>query len=131
MSAEPGSPDFRSPSQAIVSEATAAISVVDQNGRRLDFRKMSVLDRLRLFKAAGPTLAQNGPWLGIAVLACSVTAIDGVPVPMPGNEQQIESLVAKLGDAGIAAVASAFAATPDPSAVETRRDAGNSAGTPI
>jgi hypothetical protein len=69
---------------------------------------MTSLDKLRLFKAAGPSLAQNQPWLGMAVLACSVAEIDNVPVPPPVNEQQIESMVARLGDLGISAVAEAI-----------------------
>ncbi len=86
---------------------------------------MTVLDRLRLFKAAGPQLAQNGPWLGIALLACSVTAIDDVPVPMPGTELQIEALVARLGDTGIAAAAAALTRAIEPTAETTRQQAGN------
>ena len=58
-----------------------------------------------MFKAVGPSLSQNSPYLGMAMLACSVTAIDSVPVPAPITEAQVEALVAKLGDTGIAAVA--------------------------
>ena len=47
-------------------------SVTDSDGRRLTLRRLTALDRLRLFKAAGPVLAQNQPWLGMALLACSV-----------------------------------------------------------
>ena len=60
------------------------------------------------FKAAGPALSQNQMWLGMAVVACSVTAVDDVPVPYPTNEAQIEALVARLEDAGIAAVGMAL-----------------------
>jgi hypothetical protein len=88
-------------------------------------RRISVLDKLRLFKAAGPVLSQNAAWLGLALLAFSVSAIDDVPVPMPATEQQIESLVSRLGDLGIAAVASAFAAMSEQSPEATRQDAGN------
>ena len=41
---------------------------------------------------------RTGPWLGMAMLACSVAAIDDIPVPPPVNEQQIEALVSRLGD---------------------------------
>ncbi len=94
------------PSETIIASSAAAHrSSTDGQGRRIALRRMTVLDKLRLFKAAGPVLSQNGPWLGVALLACSVTAIDDVPVPMPANEQQIEALVARLGDPGIAAAA--------------------------
>jgi hypothetical protein len=96
------------PSARVIAGAQAAPSVTDALGRRLHLRRLTALDKLRLFKAAGPGLAQNQPWLGMAVLAASVTAIDDVPVPAPTNEQQIEALVARLGDAGIAAVGDAL-----------------------
>lgn len=87
--------------------------ITDTQGRRLELRKLTALEKLRLFKAAGPHLAQNQPWLGMAVLACSVAAIDDVPVPMPANESLIEALVQRLGDDGIAAIAAALAPPPD------------------
>lgn len=98
---------------------------MDEQGRRLSLRHMTVLDRLHLFKAAGPLLSQNVPWLGIAVLACSVTAIDDIPIPMPANEQQVEALVTRLGDAGIAAAATALSNASEPALETVRQDAGN------
>ena len=50
-------------------------------------------------------LAHNQPWLGLAILAASVTAIDGVPVPLPSTEAHIEAMVARLGDHGLSAIA--------------------------
>lgn len=87
--------------------------ITDNTGRRLELRPLSALDKLRLFKAAGPQLAHNQPWLGMAVLACSVAAIDDVPVPLPATETLIEAMVQRLGDAGINAVAIALAPQPD------------------
>ncbi len=83
-------------------------TVTDGHGRVLRLRRLSVLDRLRLFKAAGPILAENHPWFGMAILATSVAAIDDVPVPIPANELQIEAAVSRLGDDGLAAVAIAL-----------------------
>lgn len=88
------------------------MTVTDTDGRRLDLRTLNALDKLRLFKAAGPALSRNEPWLGMALLACSVSAIDDVPVPMPADERGIEALVQRLGDAGLAAVAGALAPEP-------------------
>lgn len=93
------------PSARIVAQADAALQVSDRQGRLLTLRRMGALDRLRLFKAIGPVLAQNPPYLGMAMLASSVTAIDDVPVPAPATEAQIEALISRLGDLGIAAVA--------------------------
>ena len=97
------------PSQAIVGPATATQRVRDSAGRALEVRRLTALDKLRLFKAAGPGLSLNEQWLGLAALAACVIAVDDVPVPFPGSEAQIEHLVGRLGDAGLAAVASVIA----------------------
>jgi hypothetical protein len=95
-------------SQGLLSSHAAARDVRDDAGRVLSLRRPTALDRLRLFKAAGPVLAQNQAWLGMALLACSVVAIDDVPQPPPSSEAQVEALVGRLGDAGIAAASAAF-----------------------
>jgi hypothetical protein len=112
------------PASDIVTAAAAEQIVTTAAGARLTLRRLNALDKLRLFKAAGPILAQNEPWLGMALLASSVVAIDGVPVPLPATEHQIEAMVARLGDAGIAAVA----ATLRSDAVTTPPDLATSAG---
>ncbi|MGC8474774.1 MAG: hypothetical protein ACP5NP_00330 [Acetobacteraceae bacterium] len=111
------------PTETVLADAGAHTEVVATDGRRIVLRPIHALDRLRLFKAAGPVLAQNQPWLGMAALAWCVTAIDGVPVPTPANEAQIEALVTRLGDDGIEAIAAALDAQAD--ATEARSDAGN------
>ncbi|MDR3532817.1 MAG: hypothetical protein P4L90_19965 [Rhodopila sp.] len=116
------------PSQSIVQEAAKSYTAIDAKGRRLSLRRLTALDTLRLFKAAGPVLAQNEPWLSMAGLAFSVLEIDGVPVPSPATEPQIESLIDRLGDEGLAAIADTFKDehdTPDP-----KPHLGNSPGTP-
>jgi hypothetical protein len=116
------------PSKIIVQEAVRALTTVDTKGRRLSLRRLTALDTLRLFKAAGPVLAQNEPWLAMAGLAFSVMEIDGVPVPAPATEAQIEMLVDRLGDDGLAAIADVMKdAYPAP---EERTDVGNLQGTP-
>ena len=115
------------PSQSIVREATKTVTVIDGTGRRLTLRRLTALDTLRLFKAAGPVLAQNEPWLSMAGLAFSVLEIDGVPVPPPATEPQIENLVDQLGDEGLAAIADTIKdqlESPSP-----RSDLGNLPGT--
>ncbi len=102
------------PAQRLVAAAEAITSVVDAQGRTLSIRRLGALDRLRLFKAAGAGLVGNAGWMGMATLACSVTAIDDVPVPAPASEAQVEALVARLGDAGIAAVAGVLSPAADP-----------------
>jgi hypothetical protein len=106
---------MNSPSAEILKAAMTPLIVYDADGRELVIRRLTALDRLRLFKALGPMLSQNNLYLGMATLAVSVTAIDSVPVPAPVTENQVEALVSRLGDSGISAVAAALAAgsTPD------------------
>jgi hypothetical protein len=103
------------PSAQIVSAAMKPLVVHDVEGRELVLRRLTALDRLRLFKAIGPVLSQNNLYLGMATLAASVTAIDSIPIPAPTTEGQVEALVARLGDTGIAAVAGALATESPPS----------------
>jgi hypothetical protein len=114
-----------SPSSAIIAAAAAVQTVTDVEGRRLTLRQLTALDRLRLFKAAGPVLAQNQPWLGMAVLASSVAAIDDVPMPQPVNEVQIEAMIGRLGDAGTAAIAQALQQDASPAVDDVVDSAGN------
>jgi hypothetical protein len=95
----------------------------DRTGREITVRLLTALDRLRLFKAIGATLAENPPYLGMAILAFSVAEIDGVPVPSPATESQLEALVQRLGDEGVDAIAEAVDMIAAPSLTEA--DAGN------
>ena len=92
------------PTARIVAEARAPLSVVDADGRRIEFRRPGALDRLRLFKALGPGLSGNDRYVAYAMLAYCVTGIDDMPIPLPANEAQVEGLVQRLGDAGLVAV---------------------------
>ena len=98
------------PSQSILQEGLKTSITFDKRGRKIVVRYPTALDTLRLFKAAGPVLAQNEPWLAMAMLAFAVLEIDGIPVPPPSTEPQIESLIDRLGDEGLAAVAATVGA---------------------
>ena len=97
-----------SPSARIIAQAASTTTIVDADGRTLIIRRLSALDRLRLYKLVGAYLGTNAPYLGLATLAVSVCAIDGVPMPPPVTESQLEALVARLGDAGFAAASAAM-----------------------
>ena len=96
------------PTQSYVTAAHQTRDITDATGRALTIRRPTTLDRLRLFKAVGPTLSTNDRYLGLAMLAFTVTAIDGVPVPQPANEHQIESALDRLGDPAIEAIAASL-----------------------
>ncbi|GAA5265095.1 hypothetical protein ACOSOMT5_P1520 [Acidiphilium sp. MT5] len=96
--------------------------VVDAVGRTLKIRPITMLDRLRLFKALGPELSMNDAYLGVASLAAAVTAIDDVPLLFPTSEAAVEHAVERIGEAGLDAVAALLGSEDEAS---TRAAAGN------
>ncbi len=98
----------------IIGGTAGFVDTRDATGRELTLKQLTALDRLRLFKALGSTLSQNNAYLGMAMLAACVVAIDSVPVPPPVTEGQVEGLVGRLGDIGIAAVAAAISDLSQP-----------------
>ncbi len=115
------------PTALVLSAGRERLTVTDHANRVLVVRRLNALDKLRLLKAAGPVLSENQAWLGVAMLAASVVEIDGVPVPLPTTEQQIEGLVGRLGDDGLDAVAALLAGSENSGADMS----GNLPGTPI
>jgi len=96
------------PSTRLIAEARRILYAQDGIGRSIGVRRLTALDRLRLFKVLGAELSLNAAYLGVATLAYSVHAIDDVPVPPPLNEAALETLVNRLGDAGLSAIADAL-----------------------
>jgi hypothetical protein len=76
----------------------------DAKGRKLTLRKLNILDQVRLLRAIGPSQASNQPYYDIVMAAASVSDIDGLPIPMPTNERQIDAAIARIGDEGFAAL---------------------------
>ena len=116
------------PSETVLHASINTQVTTDKNGRKLVLRRPTALDTLRLFKAAGPVLSHNEPWLAMASLASSVQAVDGVPVPTPTTEMQIEGIIERLGEDGLAAIANAL--DGDEKDTEIKAHVGNLLGTP-
>lgn len=92
------------PSARIVNVAQALKIVTDATGRRITFRAMTVLDQARAYRAMGGDAASNGPYASIALVACSVVEIDGVPRPAPKSLPEMDAAIGALGDDGYIAV---------------------------
>lgn len=84
-----------------------AAGEVEADGRVLRLREMDPADMLDLIEAAGEN-AGNRAWLRFAMLACSVQAIDGVPVPFPRDPGGVKALARRIGTAGLEAVRAAL-----------------------
>ena len=113
------------PSQIFVEAANERAVIEDSRGRRLEVRKLTPVDTLRLLKAAGPALSENNAWLNMAALAMAVTAIADVPVPAPVTEGQIEAIIGQLQDEGVAAVSNWSETLRNASDAEVAATAGN------
>jgi hypothetical protein len=117
----------QTPSARILAEAMETFAVTDAQGRSITVKRLTALDKLRLFRAVGPLLAGNAPYFGMAMLAAAALDIDGVPVPAPASESAIETAVAQLGNAGISAISLALKPPLDAQAdgAQAEQHAGN------
>lgn len=93
------------PSESIIREASRAFAVEDARGRKIGIKKLTALDRMKLFEACGPENSKNEAYLGYASLVFHVASIDGEAVARPSNKLQLEALTQRLDDDGIDAVA--------------------------
>jgi hypothetical protein len=101
-------PSAETPTDTIVKALAKTAEVTDSTGRKISVRRLSPLDRMRLFAIAGKDLSTNTPWMGMAALAVSCVGIDGEQVAKPASKMQIEALVERLGDEGIEAIGAAY-----------------------
>jgi hypothetical protein len=85
-------------------------TVVDSTGRTIRVKKLSALDRMRLFRVAGPEDSDNRSMMIYFNLAASAVHIAGMDYPFPMTKLQIEGRVQSLDDHGLEAVAVALKA---------------------
>ena len=93
------------PSEAVVKAAAEIKFATDARGRRIGVQKPRALLRFRLLKILGGENAKNEPLLGNAMLAFLVVEIDGERIPPVNSERQLEAMIDRLDDDGLAAVA--------------------------
>jgi hypothetical protein len=106
------------PAPAIEAEATPVVaapasrvtviderhaSVVDSRGRTIKVKKLSALDRVKLFRALGATDSENRMLGSYASTAASVVELEGVPVPFPSTSLQLDALIGRLDEHGLEA----------------------------
>lgn len=93
------------PSESVVKSATEIKYITDTRGRKLGVQKPRALLRYRLLKILGAESAKNEPLLGNAMLAFLVHDINGDQLPPINSERQLEAMIDRLDDDGLAAVA--------------------------
>ncbi len=91
------------PSEELIAKASAEVTVNDENGRAITLKKPGVLAQYRLVEVLSDS-AKNEVYMGMVLPLIYVTGIDGVPVYQPVSKREVEALVQRLDEAGIAAV---------------------------
>lgn len=84
-------------------------TITDVTGRKIEVRALDVLEQTDMVD----NIEGNDRYLALATLVMGVRAIDGVPMIMPRNKQQIRALVQKLDEAGMAALQEHFSETAE------------------
>ena len=105
------------PSAEIVQKALAEVTVQAASGLNITLKKPGVLAQFRLIEALGDT-AENRTYTSMVLPLIYVAAIDGDPVYPPNSKVEVEALIQRLDDDGLAAVAKGVQAhfsssTPD------------------
>lgn len=82
-------------------------TVKTNDGRSFEVKEVTPSGLMSIMEACGRFVPSEG-WMRYAILICSVTEIDGVPVPKPITKQQIENLGDKIGNDGLVALSEHF-----------------------
>lgn len=101
---EPQAPRPETPSERIINAANGLEYVTDSNGRRIGFKRLSMMDSWDLEALAGAQLAANEAWMSKAMMAFAVCEIDGRRVPRPNTQKELRALFQRLGDPGMVAM---------------------------
>lgn len=100
---------YDTPTTAIVAGGKRVVETIDGLGRRLKVKFITARDRMMLAKTIGAELAKNEVYLGYATLAWAVVELDNgsgedVRIMPMVKASEVEFLVDRLGDEGLAAV---------------------------
>jgi hypothetical protein len=105
------------PSDALVKKAAAEVTIQTPNGFAVTLKRPGVLSSFRLVKMLGDA-ARNVVYMNMVLPFTYITAIDGRAVAAPNTEREIEALITRLDEEGVAAVMNAvsenFGAQQDP-----------------
>ncbi len=91
------------PSAQLIAKAMQEVTVTDSTGRAIKLRKPGVLAQYRLVEVLGDS-ARNEVYIGMTMPLIYVSEIDGIAVSQPATKLQVEALIQRLDEHGIAAV---------------------------
>ena len=79
-------------------------SVTDSTGRHIELRKPSILQQYNVLLAVGAEAAANQAYMSVVTPLLYVRAIDGDPIAFPTTKRQLDALIQRLDEPGVAAV---------------------------
>ncbi len=88
---------------SIDSAKPKSVTVTDTRGRVITLKKPGALAQYRIVEVAGDSAA-NGTYMAMVLPLIFVTAIDAEAVYQPTSKMQLEALIQRLDEDGIAAV---------------------------
>lgn len=91
------------PSDQVIQKAVAEVEVIDKRARIIKLKKPGVLAQYRLIEVLGDS-AKNEVYMGMVLPLIFVCSIDGDPVYSPAKKSEVEALIQRLDEDGIAAV---------------------------
>lgn len=91
------------PSEQLIKQASAEVTVTDAGGRVITLKKPGVLAQYRLIEILADS-AKNEVYMGMVLPLIYVSAIDGDAVMQPSSKREVEALIQRLDEDGIAAV---------------------------
>jgi hypothetical protein len=91
------------PSAQLVAEALKETSVTDGRGRMITLKKPGVLAQFQIVKVMGET-AKNEVYMAMIMPLLFISDIDGDAVHFPRTELEVDALIQRLDEDGVAAV---------------------------
>lgn len=91
------------PSEQLVKAAVQEVAVTDAKGRAIVLKKPGVLAQYRLVKLLGED-AENRVYMSMVAPLIYAASIDGDPIGFPQSGREIDVLIQRLDEDGVAAV---------------------------
>lgn len=95
--------ESETPSQQVIRSAAAEVTVTDVRSRTILLKKPGILAQYRLVEIMGDAAA-NETYMNMVLPVLFVSAIDGEAVIAPQTKREVEALIQRLDEDGIAAV---------------------------
>ncbi|MGI4776956.1 MAG: hypothetical protein ACRYGA_02365 [Janthinobacterium lividum] len=91
------------PSQQVVAAANTEVVVKDTAGRSITLKKPGVLAQFKMIEMLGGDTAQNQTFVNMVFPLMYITAIDGDNVPRCSTRLELDALIQRLDEHGVAA----------------------------